>query len=73
MTARMKIPEPHRKLARLALALGWKLSRDGSGHLRWTSPDGSSLTTSSTPRGGRRTIENERARLRKAGLRLEAS
>ena len=65
---RPRIPEPLRALARIAVAAGWQITRLGSGHLRWQAPDGAVVVTASTP-GDRRTALNERARLRRAGLR----
>ena len=69
--SRPRIPEPLRALARAAAARGWQISHLGSGHLRWKSPDGAVVVTASTP-GDRRTALNERARLRRAGLREES-
>jgi hypothetical protein len=66
-TSRLKIPEAYRALARTALRLGWTISRHGSGHLRWLSPSGAVITTAGSP-SDRRSIRNDRARLRRAGL-----
>lgn len=63
-----RIPEPLRALAQYARHAGWSITHLGSGHLRWRSPDGAVVVTASTP-GDRRTALNERARLRRAGLR----
>jgi len=71
VTARPRIPEPLRAMAALARKLGWRISLAGSGHLRWQAPDGAVVVTASTP-GDRRATLNERARLRRAGLRKES-
>jgi hypothetical protein len=70
--SRIRVPEPLRATARLARRLGWRLSRSGTGHLRWESPDGAVVFTTSTP-GDRRSTLNDRAELRRAGLRTETS
>lgn len=57
-----------RDWARLAQSLGWKITETGSGHMRWCAPDGTLVFTSSTP-GDYRSLMNDRARLRRAGLR----
>ena len=72
--SRIRIPESLRPLAALAARLGWVISQAGSGHLRWEAPDGKVVITSATPSCKRgKGSRNDRARLRKAGLRLETS
>lgn len=70
---RIRVPEPLRSLALSARRSGWILTRTGSGHLRWQPPDGRHVITPSTPRGGRRSIQNARAELRRAGLTEETA
>jgi len=66
-TARPRIPEPLRAIARAARRAGWEISPTRSHHLRWQSPDGTVIVTASTPScsAGSR---NARAMLRRAGL-----
>lgn len=64
----MKIPKDLKPLARQARRNGWRITYAGSGHIRWHSPGGHIITTSSTPRGGRHSDRNARHALRKAGL-----
>lgn len=63
----MKLPEAYRTVARLAASAGWRITRLGSGHLRWESPDGAVVITPSTP-SCKRGVANAKARLRRAGL-----
>ena len=67
---RVRIPEPLRTMAALAYRLQWTVTHTRSGHLRWQAPDGQVVVTASTS-GDRRAALNERARLRRAGLREE--
>ena len=69
--SRPRVPEPLRTLARTARRSGWVIAHTGSGHLRWTSPEGAAVITASTPGGGNRSVRNARARLRRAGLTEE--
>lgn len=69
-TSRPKVPEPYRKLAAAARKARWKITRHGSGHLRWQAPDGAVVTTPCSP-GDRRGVLNSRAALRRAGLRKD--
>jgi len=57
-----------KKWRKLAKKQGWKISKTGSGHLRWVSPDGESVITPATPGKGNRSLENMKANLRRAGL-----
>lgn len=70
--SRLKVPEAYRSLYRLACRAGWQVTIHGSGHLRWKAPSGAVITTASSP-GDRRSVRNERARLRRAGLREEST
>jgi hypothetical protein len=63
----MRVPEPYRALARLAHDAGWKITRCGSGHLRWAPPRGRPVFTPSSP-GDVRGFYEVRAKLRRAGL-----
>ena len=72
MTARIKIPEALRRMAAAAHRQQWTITRTGSGHLRWQPPQGTAVFTPSTPGKGR-SVENCIAKLRRAGLTLEAS
>jgi hypothetical protein len=69
--SRLKIPDGLRAMADLARRLEWTITRCGSGHLAWRSPDGTVVFTASTP-SDLRGVRNARAKLRRAGLRLEA-
>jgi hypothetical protein len=62
-----KVPDGLRSLARLARARGWSIGHNGSGHLVWTSPAGRRITTANTP-SDHRSVRNDAARLRRAGL-----
>ena len=64
------IPRPYRTLAAIANKRGWRITPTGSGHVRWCPPAGEIVITSSTP-DGKRSITNDLARLRKAGLSEE--
>lgn len=58
-----------REWAALAERRGWRVVLGGS-HLKWYPPNGGKpLGTASTPGGGNRSIDNIRAKLRRAGLR----
>lgn len=52
----------------LAMDCGWRVTLTGAGHYRFLPPVGPPIFMGSTPRGGRRSIENARADLRRAGL-----
>jgi hypothetical protein len=53
--------------ARLAIEQGWTVKVGN--HMKWYRPDGSlACTTSGTPTGHGRSLENARANLRRAGL-----
>jgi predicted RNA binding protein YcfA (HicA-like mRNA interferase family) len=65
---RPHIPEPLRKLARVAKEAGWTITRTRGDHLRWRHPGGATVITPSTPNGGNRSIRNARADLKRAGL-----
>ena len=69
--SRLRVPAPLRAQARRARAAGWQITRTRSGHYRWQHPDGTVVITGSTPNGGKRSIRNSRAQLRKAGLNEE--
>lgn len=55
-------------MAKLALCSGWTISVGGV-HLKWKSPTGAMVVTSSTP-SDRRTKLNVRAQLRQRGLAI---
>lgn len=66
----MKYPADLRKEALLAEGMHWNLVLGGSGHLKWYDEKGKwRLTTSMTPRKGRRAIENAKSKLKKCGIR----
>ncbi len=65
-----KIPEALRGAARIARKAGWKITVTGSGHLKWTPPEGRFIVTPASPRAGRRSQQNSLAELRRAGLRF---
>jgi hypothetical protein len=65
---RMKIPEGLRSAYRAACETGWEVTRTRNGHLRWTSPGGYRVITPGTPHGGRHSMRNTLADLRRAGL-----
>ncbi len=56
-----------RKWQRVAEKAGWTVEQTGGNHLCWTSPTGESTYTPLTP-GARRSLQNTRAQLRRAGL-----
>lgn len=55
------------KLISAARAQGWTIEVRRNSHLKWVSPDGKSVFTSSTP-SDHRAVKNARRDLRKAGL-----
>ena len=67
-SSRPHVPEPLRTLARTARRARWTITHTGSGHLRWRPADGLVVITPSTPNGGRRSVKNARAELKRAGL-----
>lgn len=50
---------------------GWTVTVNGAGsHLKWMNPDGVLVAvTPGSPNGGNRSIQNVRAKLRRAGLK----
>lgn len=63
----MKVAKCIRRLVKAARAQGWEVKMTGGGHLRFSSPDGSIVFTSSTP-SCPRAAKNCRAELRRKGL-----
>ena len=64
-----RIPKSYRALAKLARQEGWQITVCGSGHLRWTSPDGRAVFSPESPGDcAGRSVYNVRAKLRRAGL-----
>jgi hypothetical protein len=70
VAAKIVIPEALRDAAKQAKRDNWEITRTGGHHLRWKSPSGAVVFLSATPRGGRHSIENSRALLRRAGLSI---
>jgi hypothetical protein len=67
----MKMHKDLKPVAAVALHAGWKITRGGTGHLLWRSPDGQIVVTASSPskRRGRFTAATAaKAQLRRAGL-----
>lgn len=52
-----------------AVRQGWTVTRTGSNHLRWRSPAGALVFSSSTPKNGR--VADHLSQLRKAGFKDE--
>ena len=67
--SRLHIPEPYRKLAKLAKRLKWRITPAGNGHLRWQPPAGPAVFTAASPSASG--AREDRAKLRKAGLAKE--
>jgi hypothetical protein len=65
---RLRIPDALRSMARAAERAGWVIAQSGGGHLAWTSPEGVTVFTPSTP-SDHRSGKNSRAQLRRAGLK----
>jgi hypothetical protein len=64
-----KLPKGLKQEARIAEALGWVLLIAGSGHMKWFDPEGVlRVTTSMTPKNGRRSVLNARSQLKKHGI-----
>lgn len=59
-----------RLLLRLLRQQGFAVRLGGSGHWRVTSRTGAVVTVAATPRGGRRSLLNSRAALKRIGARL---
>lgn len=66
----MKVKRELRPLVSAAIEQGWEVTLTGGGHLRFKAPTGALVFCASTPSGGRRSIENTEAMLRRAGLVL---
>jgi predicted RNA binding protein YcfA (HicA-like mRNA interferase family) len=64
----MKLPRQQRKLAKQAKAQGWEIRRTRGDHLVWVAPNGRKVYSSATP-SDHRAVKNQRARLRRAGLK----
>ncbi len=65
-----KVKGEMRPLVVAAIEQGWSVTVSGGGHLRFRSPTGALVFAPSTPRGGKRSVENTTAQLRRAGLVL---
>lgn len=63
----MRIPHELQPLAKAARKAGWVIDVRGSGHLRWTSPDGLVITSAASPSSNRTSLY-VRWKLRHAGL-----
>jgi hypothetical protein len=64
-----KYPGGLKSEAKLAISLGWKLVKAGSGHMKWYDPQGIlRIVTSMTPNGNRRGILNAKADLKRFGV-----
>lgn len=59
-----------RALLRRLRQQGFAIRLSGSGHWRVTSRTGAVVTIAATPRGGRRSLLNTRADLKRIGARL---
>lgn len=66
----IRVKKELRPLVAAAVEQGWDVSISGGGHLRFKSPNGAIVFAPSTPRGGKRSIENTVAELRRKGLNL---
>lgn len=56
--------------AQFAEDRGWTIRKNSGGHLKWWNEFGRlAAVTPSTPGGGNRSIDNIRAKLRRAGLK----
>lgn len=49
---------------------GWSVSHTPGGHIKFIAPDGAIVHGPSTPHGNKRSFENARAQLRRAGLKF---
>lgn len=61
------VPEPYRRLARLARKAGWDISMTRKNHWAWRPPHGPVIYTPGTPSDWRH-ARNLAAELRRAGL-----
>jgi hypothetical protein len=68
VAARLRVPEGLQEAAKVAKAHGWTIERRRNNHLTWRAPSGAKVFLPSTPSGGRRSIENSLALLRRNGL-----
>lgn len=70
MRGGIRMPAEFSKPARLARKAGWTVTRCQSRHIQWKPPGGGEIiVTSSTPSDSR-TVKNELAMLRRAGLSI---
>lgn len=64
-----RVPPELRHAARVARRAGWTITHTRKGgHLVWRAPSGRKVQTSGSP-SDHRTVKNELARLRRAGLK----
>lgn len=63
------ISKEFRPLLDAAIAAGWTITASSSKHVRWRSPEGKTVFTSSTP-SDHRAFQNARSDLRRNGLSI---
>lgn len=63
-----RTPKLYTKLVKAAKEQGWELELTGSGHLRWTNPDGGFVITPSSPSDKGHGFHKAKKDLRKGGL-----
>jgi hypothetical protein len=59
----MKMPKELKPLAWEYEAKGWHICRTGSGHIKWTAPDGTVVTVTSTTPACGHTVAKDTARI----------
>lgn len=65
-----RVKKELRPLVVAAIEQGWEVTVTGGNHLRFKSPTGALVFAPSTPHGGKRSIQNTTAELRRKGLIL---
>lgn len=65
-----RVKKELRPLVVAAIEQGWEVTTTGGNHLRFKSPTGALVFAPSTPHGGKRSIQNTTAELRRKGLIL---
>ena len=66
----IRLPESYRAFGVAAKKQGWVITTTGSGHLKWTDPDGRTTFTPRSPSANYKGLIRVKTKLKKAGLIL---